>query len=63
MTTYCVRRFYMNHETETIKRGLTLDEAQEHCSDPETSSETATSPEARERTEKFGPWFDGYAEE
>lgn len=63
MATYYIRRFYMNRENETIKHGLTLDEAQEHCSDPETSSKTATSPEALERTEKFGPWFDGYDEE
>lgn len=52
-----------NHgRNRTIKTGLTLEEAQAHCRDPETSSSTATSPKERKRTERFGPWFDGYEE-
>lgn len=52
------------HESyrRTIRTQLTLEEAQAHCSDPETSSRTATSSEARARTKRYGPWFDGYTE-
>jgi hypothetical protein len=49
-------------ENREIKRGLTLEEAQAHCSDPETSSSTCKLPENVKRTEDFGPWFDGYDE-
>ena len=50
-TTYSITRFYAPHvdkQNETVKEGLTLEEAQEHCSDPATST-----PE----------YFDGYTEE
>lgn len=66
MATYKIIRFYRDNEElnrSVVTRGLTLEQAQEHCSDPETSSKTATSPEAVERTERYGPWFDGYEEE
>jgi hypothetical protein len=46
----------------TIKTGLTLEQAQAHCQDKETSSSTATSAKARRYTEVHGPWFDGYEE-
>tara|TARA_R110000787_G_scaffold97868_8_gene201622 strand:- start:207 stop:482 length:276 start_codon:yes stop_codon:yes gene_type:complete len=46
----------------TIKSRLTLDEAQEYCRDPETSSSTCTSAKAMRRTKDNGPWFDGYTE-
>lgn len=60
---YKIVRMYRDHDKKTtIKTGLTLEEAQAHCHDPETSSSTATSAEARKRTEQFGPWFDGYEE-
>lgn len=49
-----------NHRT--IVRGLTLDEAQEHCRDAEASSKTCTSYTGRRRTEQMGPWFDGYTD-
>jgi len=65
MTTYKIIRFYANdtHESQVIRRGLSLEQAQEHCQDPETSSRTAKSREAKQRTAIYGPWFDGYTEE
>jgi hypothetical protein len=61
MATYKVFRFYQDgHPKRTIRTGLSLAEAQEHCQDPETSSRTATSDEAREHTAEYGEWFDGY---
>jgi hypothetical protein len=65
ITTYKVMRFYQSDdkETEVLATGLTLEEAQAHCKDPETSSSSATSPEAAARTARYGPWFDGFGEE
>lgn len=65
MTRYKVVRFFLHNEEEyrIIKADLSLEEAQEHCQNPETSSSTATSEWARHYTEKYGPWFDGYEEE
>lgn len=60
MTTYKIIRSYFKGGKRTIERGLTLEEAQAHCSNPETSSSTATSAKARRLTESRGPWFDGY---
>jgi len=51
---------FFNGGKRTIKSGLTLEEAQAHCQDPDTSSRTATSAAARKRTRDRGPWFDGY---
>lgn len=63
--TYMVIRMYASdaYDDEVIMRGLTLEEAQEHCNDPQTTASTATSAEAIERTTRRGPWFDGYTEE
>ena len=63
MSTYSILRFLQNEPSRTIKEGLTLKEAQDHCSDPETSSRTCEDEEGLERTRKFGAWFDGYEEE
>jgi len=64
-STYSVIRFYEDSSIDrvTIATGLTLQEAQEHCSDAETSSSTATSEEAILHWEEHGSWFDGYREE
>ncbi len=62
-TTYSVRRFYQQRATRVIKTGLTLEQAQAHCNDPETSSRTCTRPEGKEHTASYGPWFDGYETE
>lgn len=64
MATYRIIRMYQgNTPNRTIERGLSLAEAQAHCSDPETSSRTATSATAKARTRRYGAWFDGYEEE
>jgi hypothetical protein len=60
METYKIVRMYFRRRPRTIRRGLTLAEAQAHCRNPETSSETATGARARRRTQAFGRWFDGY---
>ena len=49
---YKIIRFYApteRREEVVIRTGLTLEEAREHCNDPETREE--------------GKWFDGYREE
>ena len=63
--TYRIVRMYFRdeHATEILTRGLTLAQAQAHCQDPETSSSTATNSAGVERTERCGPWFDGYEKE
>lgn len=60
-----VRRYFHSDRfsPRVIARGLTLEEAQAHCQDPETSSSTATSSKAKQRTRQRGPWFDGYEED
>ena len=55
--TYEIVRFYADsRESRVIAEGLTIDEAQEHCKDPETSSTTCSEPS------EGGQWFDGYRE-
>jgi hypothetical protein len=59
-----VRRFMRDeHESQVVKTGLSLEEAQAHCHDPETSSSTAQGTHEQATTERFGPWFDSYEEE
>jgi hypothetical protein len=58
-----VRRYFRDNRRRVIRRGLTLEQAQAHCNDPETSSKTATTHHARALTSRRGPWFDGYDEE
>lgn len=58
-----VRNYRDSYRKYTVARGLTLDEAQQHCSDPETSSSTCTTSAANRITRRNGPWFDGYTEE
>lgn len=64
--TYKVVRFYFRENymcKRVVKRVLTLEQAQAHCRNPETSSSTATSATARRRTRERGPWFDAYEKE
>lgn len=59
---YRIRRFFHSRTNVLVdgKTGLTLAEAQSHCSDPETSSSTCTESAGKELTKLYGPWFDGY---
>ena len=43
---YKIVRFYYGNGSRTIRKGLTLEEAQRHCNDP--------------KTRKEGVYFDGY---
>ena len=56
MTTYRIMRFYEKTDSRvhnrTIKKGLTLSEAQEHCQRDNTSG-----------FDNGTRWFDGYTEE
>lgn len=65
MTKYKIVRCYRNAgiNSRTIRTGLTLEQAQAHCSDPETSSSTATGKNAKATTRRVGSWFDSYTEE
>ena len=52
MTTYKIIRFYhpsINKPNRIVLKGLTLEQAQQHCRNP--------------KTRKDGEWFDGYDEE
>ena len=61
MNTYRIVRIYENdRSSRTIRRGLSLAEAQAHCRNPETRSKTATGAAARRHTDRHGAWFDGY---
>jgi hypothetical protein len=59
---YRIIRFYFRSDLRprTIARNLTLEEAQAHCHNPETSSSTCKGKVGKARTRKLGPWFDGY---
>ena len=63
--TYKIIRFFADPlvQNRTIATGLTLEQAQEHCSDPETSSRTCTKHHNRRRTKRLGAWFEGYTKE
>ncbi len=64
MSTYRIVRLHKDSpERLEVLRGLTLEEAQEHCSDPETSSSTCEGERAKKYTKRHGDWFDAYEEE
>lgn len=61
---YQIIRFHKDTcERKIIAKGLTLEEAQEHCKDTETSSRTCEETENVAYTNEHGQWFDGYEEE
>ena len=64
--TYRVVRMYFNKPTQpkkVLKRGLTLEEAQKHCKNRETSSSTSSHAATRRAHKQGRMWFDGYEEE
>ncbi len=63
--TYKIVRHYQrsSEERETIATGLSIEEAQEHCSDLNSSSKGCVTTEGVRRTTDKGPWFDGYYQE
>ena len=65
---YKILRFYFNGQTRTRRKGLTLEQAQAHCNDPQTSSRTCTTPKGKrtrimELKHERNSWFDGYADQ
>jgi len=65
MKTYKIIRFFKNENKSSriIRRHLTIEQAQAHCNDPETSSSTCVLAKNRARTRKHGEWFDGWTDE
>ena len=63
MSTYKIVRGYFRGGRRVIHSGLTLEQAQAHCKDPETSSSTCKRAVGLARTKSQGPWFDGYETE
>ena len=68
---YKIIRFFKHDDNSisqrVIKRNLTLEEAQRHCQDPETSSSTCSEASIkREKTackyKSMREWFDGYTD-
>jgi hypothetical protein len=57
---YTIVRYYQRGFTRVVRRGVTLQDAQAHCNDRETASNTCTSASGKRRTAKYGPWFDGF---
>lgn len=55
-----VRKFRDTGRKYTILRHQTLEEAQAHCSHPDSSSNTCTTKTGVRRTATKGPWFDVY---
>jgi hypothetical protein len=62
-TRYRIVRMYFKGGKRVIASNLTLEEAQAHCQNPETSSSTCTTSAGRARTRRMGAWFDGYEED
>lgn len=56
MATYRIVRFTEGRNPVTIRRGLTLEQARDHCRDPKSAS-----PPSMDRSRPA--WFDGYEEE
>lgn len=60
---YRIIRMFENYPQRVISEGLTLEQAEAHCKDPEATSSTARGTAASLRTQKYGPWYDTYEPE
>tara|TARA_R100001509_G_scaffold154281_1_gene115796 strand:+ start:6037 stop:6234 length:198 start_codon:yes stop_codon:yes gene_type:complete len=62
MKKYKIVRMYFRDDIKrkVIKRNLSLEEAQAHCRDKETSSSTCKLTKNKRHTARCGAWFDGY---
>ena len=64
MSTYRIIRLHKDdYKPRVLSRGLTLEEAQRWCRDPETSSSTCEGETGKAYTEIHGAWFDAYEKE
>ena len=59
---FTIYRIFTRGGKEEIKSYCTLEEAQEHCEDPQTDSRTCTGLELVQYTNEKGPWYDAYNE-
>lgn len=57
-----IRHFFNSNRKLTVKTNLTLEQAQAHCQNSQTSSSTCTDKNGKERTKRYGKWFDCYTE-
>lgn len=58
-----VRYYFRSNTRRTLRTGVTLQEAIDHCGLPDSSSQTARGLRARWDTWWHGRWFDGYIRE
>ena len=64
MATYRIERIFKNGSRKAIlARGLSEEQAQEWCRDPEGSSRTCTKRVNIQRTKRRGDWFECYTED
>jgi hypothetical protein len=57
---YDIIRCWENGARRVLDTAVSLEVAQAHCNNPESSSRTCTSKEGKARTRRSGAWFDGY---
>ena len=55
-----VRMYFQEGRRRIIRKRVSLETAQRHCQDPETSSRTCKGSTGKRRTRLKGDWFDGY---
>ena len=53
-----IRYFSISQRTHTVKKDLTLAQAQAHIRNPDSSSHSCTDRAGLMRTKKLGAWYD-----